>query len=222
MLALDALDVGASGLGLLNSAIGVGGLLGAVAAAALIGRARLATDFGFGMLLWGLPLILIALWLEPAFAAVALRARRDRQHDRRRDGRHAPPARRARGAARQGVRESWRASCCSRSGSGRSPPRCWRGRSGSSWALAITGVLLPALTLASWRVLGRIDADARVPERELALLRTLPMFAPLDAPTLEYLAGRLSRRKVRRGRDGLPEGRARGRVLRRRRRGRSR
>jgi hypothetical protein len=57
---------------LLNIAIGIGGLLGAVAAAALIGRARLATDFGFGMILWGLPIVLVALWLEPAFAVAAL------------------------------------------------------------------------------------------------------------------------------------------------------
>jgi hypothetical protein len=70
---------------------------------------------------------------------------------------------------------------------------------GVRWALAVTGALLPVLTLASWRLLGRIDAAARAPEHELALLRTLPMFAPLDAPTLEYLAGRLSRRQVSAG-----------------------
>jgi hypothetical protein len=40
------------------------------------------------------------------------------------------------------------------------------------------------------------------------------MFAPLDAPTLEYLAGRLSRREVDRGGDGLQEGGQGRRVLR--------
>ncbi len=195
ILALDALDIGASGLGLLNSAIGVGGLLGAVAAAALIGRARLATDFGFGMLLWGLPLVLIALWLEPAFAAVAfvLVGIGNTIVDVTGDTllqRGVPEELLARVFA---IMESLMLLTI---GLGSITAPLLAGAFGVQWALAITGVLLPALTLASWRLLGRIDADARVPEHELALLRTLPMFAPLDAPTLEYLAGRLSPRKV--------------------------
>ncbi|HET9673681.1 MAG TPA: MFS transporter [Gaiellaceae bacterium] len=195
ILALDALDIGASGLGLLNSAIGVGGLLGAVAAAALIGRARLATDFGFGMLLWGLPLVLIALWLEPAFAAVAfvLVGIGNTIVDVTGDTllqRGVPEELLARVFA---IMESLMLLTI---GLGSITAPLLAEAFGVRWALALTGVLLPALTLASWRLLGRIDAAARVPEHELALLRTLPMFAPLDAPTLEYLAGRLSRRKV--------------------------
>jgi len=198
ILALDALDIGASGLGLLNSAIGVGGLLGAVAAAALIGRARLATDFGFGMLLWGLPLVLIALWLEPAFAAVAfvLVGIGNTIVDVTGDTllqRGVPEELLARVFA---IMESLMLLTI---GLGSITAPLLAEALGVQWALAITGVLLPALTLASWRLLGRIDAAARVPEHELALLRTLPMFAPLDAPTLEYLAGRLARRDVTAG-----------------------
>jgi MFS family permease len=198
VLALDALDIGPSGLGLLNSAIGVGGLLGAVAAAALIGRARLATDFGFGMLLWGLPLVLIALWLEPAFAALALvlvgigNTIVDVTGDTLLQ-RGVPEALLARVF---GIMESLMLLTI---GLGSITAPLLAEVLGIRWALAITGVLLPALTLASWRLLGRIDAAARAPEHELALLRTLPMFAPLDAPTLEYLAGRLSRRRVTAG-----------------------
>ena len=198
ILALDALDIGASGLGLLNSAIGVGGLLGAVVAAALIGRARLATDFGFGMLLWGLPLVLIALWLEPAFAAVAfvLVGIGNTIVDVTGDTllqRGVPEELLARVFA---IMESLMLLTI---GLGSITAPLLAEALGVQWALAITGVLLPALTLASWRLLGRIDAAARVPEHELALLRTLPMFAPLDAPTLEYLAGRLARRDVTAG-----------------------
>jgi len=198
ILALDALDIGASGLGLLNSAIGVGGLLGAVVAAALIGRARLATDFGFGMLLWGLPLVLIALWLEPAFAAVAfvLVGIGNTIVDVTGDTllqRGVPEELLARVFA---IMESLMLLTI---GLGSITAPLLAEAFGVQWALAITGVLLPALTVASWRLLGRIDAAARVPEHELALLRTLPMFAPLDAPTLEYLAGRLARRDVTAG-----------------------
>jgi MFS family permease len=198
VLALDALDIGPSGLGLLNSAIGVGGLLGAVAAAALIGRARLATDFGFGMLLWGLPLVLVALWLEPAFAAFALilvgigNTIVDVTGDTLLQ-RGVPEDLLARVFA---IMESLMLLTV---GLGSIAAPLLAEGVGVRWALAATGVLLPALTLLSWRLLGRIDAAARAPEHELALLRTLPMFAPLDAPTLEYLAGRLARRKVNAG-----------------------
>jgi MFS family permease len=198
VLALDALDIGASGLGLLNSAVGVGGLLGAVAAAALIGRARLATDFGFGMLLWGLPLVLIALWLEPVFAAAALvvvgvgNTIVDVTGDTLLQ-RGVPEALLARVFA---IMESLMLLTI---GLGSITAPLLEEAFGISWAIAITGAVLPVLTLASWRLLGRIDDEAPAPERELALLRTLPMFAPLDAPTLEYIAGRLSRRDVRAG-----------------------
>lgn len=51
----------------------------------------------------------------------------------------------------------------------------------------IAAVLLAAAALAA-RGLARIDAAASVPVVELALLRSVPMLAPLDAPTLEALA----------------------------------
>src|SRR5207253_2070680 len=49
--ALDLLKIGTSGLGFLNAAVGVGGLLGVGIAFALVGRKRLANDFGFGLVL---------------------------------------------------------------------------------------------------------------------------------------------------------------------------
>ena len=220
VLALDALDIGPSGLGVLNSAIGVGALLGAAVAAALIGRARLATDFGFGMLLWGLPLVLIALWLEPPFAVAALvlvgigNTIVDVTGDTLLQ-RGVPEELLARVFA---IMESLMLLTI---GLGSITAPLLAEAFGVRWALALTGLLLPALTLASWRLLGRIDDAAQVPEHELALLRTLPMFAPLDAPTLEYLAGRLSRRQVNAGDTVCRQGGQGRRVLRRRnRRGR--
>jgi CRP-like cAMP-binding protein len=59
---------------------------------------------------------------------------------------------------------------------------------GVRWALAATGILLPVLALASWARLRGIDERAVVPERELELLRSLPLFAPLPPATLEHLA----------------------------------
>src|SRR5262249_54260526 len=62
------LDIGDGGVGYLNSALGVGGLVGAVVTLALVGRNRLAGDFGVGVVLWSAPLLVIGLYPRPAVA----------------------------------------------------------------------------------------------------------------------------------------------------------
>src|SRR6185503_4300825 len=51
--AFDLLGLGDSGVGLLTSAIGLGGLLGGAVALGLVGRPRLAPAFAVGLLAWG-------------------------------------------------------------------------------------------------------------------------------------------------------------------------
>jgi hypothetical protein len=70
--ALELLDLGQSGVGFLNAAFGVGGVLGAVVALALLARRRLASDFMLGIALWGAPLMLIGIWPNAAAAIVLL------------------------------------------------------------------------------------------------------------------------------------------------------
>ena len=70
--ALELLSMGEAGVGILNSAVGVGALLGAVAAFGLAGRPRLAAAFGAGIFLWGLPIALIGAWPEQAAVLVLL------------------------------------------------------------------------------------------------------------------------------------------------------
>jgi hypothetical protein len=64
---------------------------------------------------------------------------------------------------------------------------------GIRWALVITGSFLPVLVAIFWRRLLTIDTEAVVPEEQLALLRAIPMFAPLPPVTLEHLASSLER-----------------------------
>ncbi len=59
-IALELLDLGESGVGVLDAVLGVGGLIGSILAMGLTRRQRLATDFGVGVLLWSVPLVLIA------------------------------------------------------------------------------------------------------------------------------------------------------------------
>jgi hypothetical protein len=61
VLALDTLRIGESGVGLLNAAVGAGGLLGAGVSLSLIGRRGLAGPIGAGVVAWGLPLALVGL-----------------------------------------------------------------------------------------------------------------------------------------------------------------
>src|ERR1700687_1380209 len=63
----------AAGVGLVFAALGIGGLVGSVVAVRLVGQQRMASWFGVGLMLWGLPLLILAL--QPALpVAVALLA----------------------------------------------------------------------------------------------------------------------------------------------------
>ena len=61
VLAFDVFGTGEAGTGVLNAALGVGGVIGAVGTVSLIGRNQLAPSARNGMLVYGIPIALIAL-----------------------------------------------------------------------------------------------------------------------------------------------------------------
>ena len=67
-IALDLLKLGNGGLGTLNATMGIGGLLALV----LAQRGNLAQDFGWGVVLWAAPFLLVAAWPTMAGAVVAM------------------------------------------------------------------------------------------------------------------------------------------------------
>src|SRR5439155_25806736 len=73
-------------------------------------------------------------------------------------------------------------------------------------ALIAAGGGLTLVALLFWRRLGTVDAPALVPESELALLRNIPIFAPLPPVTLEQLAVNLSHVRVAAGSGVCREG----------------
>jgi hypothetical protein len=75
---------------------------------------------------------------------------------------------------------------------------------GDRWALVAFGAVLPVCAVLSWRSLSKMDRAEPAPELEL--LRSLPLFAPLPPPTLEYLAGHLVRRRFGAGQTILTRG----------------
>jgi len=195
VIALDLLDAGNAGVGFLNSAIGIGGLLGAVAAAALVGRRRLAADFGMGIFIWGVPIALVAIWPNQVFAIVLLGIVGIGNTLVDVSGmtlmqRAAPDEVLARVF---GVLESLLLLTVGLGALVAPFLLDWLGTRG---ALIVAGALLPLLIVPAWPHLTAIDRDGRVPEEQLALLRGNAIFSPLPASTLEQLADRLERVRV--------------------------
>jgi MFS family permease len=195
VVALELLDLGDAGVGYLNAAIGIGGLAGAAVMFALVaGTRRLAPHFALGMALWGLPMVLLALWTQPifAFAILGLLGVGNTLVDVAGVTllqRAVPDAVLARVF---GVLESltWGTIALgSIAASGLVAALGGRG------ALAVAGGLLPVLTVLSWRQLAVLDA--RPPDAAaLELLRGVPMFAPLTPAVIEALAGALEEVRV--------------------------
>jgi len=193
--AIQLLNLGSPGIGYLNAALGVGGLVGGVVAVTLVGVRRLAFTFGLALILWGAPILLIGVWAKagPAFVLIAIAGlgltivdvagftllQRAVPEDVL--------------ARVYGVLHS---AFYLTGGIGAivAPPLInWLGIRG---ALIATGAVLPVVTIPTFGLLARIDRTLRVPTAELAQLQAIPMFAPLPAPTLEALALSMKRREV--------------------------
>ena len=186
--AVELLGIGEEGVGYLNSAIGAGGFIGVLVTVTLVGRRQMAAPFAAGLFLWGTPIVLIGLlpFAPAAIVFLALLGIGNAVLDV--SGftimqRGVPNALRGRvfGVLESGVMLG------TGIGSGLAPVLL--GLLGIRGALIATGLVLPLLAVISWRWLGRVDADAVIPERELALLRGVPMLAPLPMTILEQVAG---------------------------------
>jgi MFS family permease len=195
---LELLDMGEAGFGFLNSAVGIGGFLGAALALALALRGRLARDFALGVALYGAPFALVVVWQEPVaalllmavvgvgntltdVAALTLLQRA------------VPDEVLARAF---GALESVLLACL---GLGAVLGPVLVETLGIEAALVVSGALLPAAVLLSAPLLARMDTRARVPAERVELLAGHPIFAPLPAATVEALAGRLAALSVAAG-----------------------
>jgi MFS family permease len=72
VIALDLLNAGRSWVGILDAMAGIGAMAGVAVVGRLTARGRLSTGVITGLLLWGAPLFLIALWDTRAAAVAAL------------------------------------------------------------------------------------------------------------------------------------------------------
>ena len=70
---IQLLGIGESGVGFLTAALGAGGRIGAFFSLSLAGQ-RLASPFASGLVLWGLPIVVIGIWPEAAVALLMMAA----------------------------------------------------------------------------------------------------------------------------------------------------
>jgi len=188
--AIELLGVGEQGVGYLNSAIGAGGFIGVLATVTLVSRRQMALPFATGLVLWGTPILLIGLLPFAPAAVVFLAVLGLGNAVLDIAGftimqRSVPNAVRGRvfGVLESGVMLG------TGIGSGLAP--LLLAALGIRGALVATGLILPTLAVATWRWVSQADADAVIPERELALLRGVPILAPLPMTVLEQVASDL-------------------------------
>jgi MFS family permease len=188
--AFHVLDAGPGAVGYMTAAIGVGGLVGGFWALALVGR-RLATPFGLALVVWGLPIALVAPrpYLVLALILLALVGAADSVEDVAGFTllqRVVPDELLGRvlgvvwGLAMGALALGSIAAPAVVSAIGPRP------------ALVVVGAILPVLTLLTWRGLVDIDRSVAVPAEELAVIEGVPMFAPLSIAAKEYLAAKLT------------------------------
>ncbi len=189
LLALDLLDMGEPGAGLLAAALGAGAMVGGAATFTVIGDNRLARVAAIGAVTWGLGLAGIALtasaWLAPllvvvggtGLAVVDIAGRTMLQRSIR-DEVLSRVFGLQEGLAMAGLA----------AGSVLVPVLV--GLGGLVAAVFAVAAVLPVVVALRWTRLTDLDRRAVVPAREIALLRRTALFRPLAAPQLAAVARR--------------------------------
>jgi MFS family permease len=193
--AFELLDTKEPGVAVLSAALGVGGILGSFGASLLVGSRHMGRWLVIALALWGAPIALIGALPFPstAFVLVAIVGLANSVIDipiYTLPVRLAPDAVLARVF---GVLESLVAFGVAL---GAAVTPALIAIVGVRGALGTTGAILPALALAAWRPLARLDERLKVRDVEIDALRATPLFGLLPVPTLEYLASRLGRKSV--------------------------
>lgn len=188
--AIELLAIGEAGVGLLNAALGLGGLVGAVFAISLTRSDRLIRTGTTALAYWGAPIALIGLFPVPAIAVGAMVVvgvanavfdvalftifQRGTANDER-----APVFSVFEGVVGAGAV----------TGSLLAPVLL--SAFGTRGALGITGAILPIIALVIYARIGRTDRLTVVDEPTLHLLRDVPAFADLPLTAFERLSGGL-------------------------------
>jgi len=190
VVAIDLLDTGDAGVGVLNAAVGAGGVLGSIFAFRLVKRGGLAGWFGVGIALFGAPLALIGVVPEQAAAIVLLglvgigNALVD-------VGGFMMLARLADETVLARMFAGFEAILTLGVAVGGLLAPLVIELLGLRLALLSIGVMAPVAVAVAWPALRRLDAPMRVRDADIEILREVRMLGALPAATIEQLAAGL-------------------------------
>jgi predicted MFS family arabinose efflux permease len=190
ILALTILHLGAGGAGYLNAALGAGALLAGFVTAFLVGRRHLSRTLSVSLAIsvGALAIIAAVPRVAPAFLLIGTVGLAGTVFDitgRTLLQRAAPPD------AIAGSFSILEATTDFGLATGAVLVRVATGVGGVRAALVAPAMVATLLIAVLWRQLARIDATATVPQVEIQLLRSLPIFAALSPPSLEGVAREL-------------------------------
>jgi MFS family permease len=189
--AFHLLGIGESGVGFLNAAFGAGGLLGGFAGLGLVSLRRLARPFAAGLVMWGVPIALIAVWPNAVWTVICLATVGAGNAVLDIAG-FTLIQRGTDDAVLARVFGVFEVLVIAALGVGSIIGSLLVDQFGVRVALVVAGSILPVLTILTFSRLRAIDASVVVPERQLRILQSIPLFSPLPPTTLDRLAVHLS------------------------------
>jgi predicted MFS family arabinose efflux permease len=190
VLAVDVLGFGGSAVGWLYAAIGIGGLAGGAAVAGLVRADRLGRCFIVGLLLWGVPLALLAPSPGPVACFLALGVVGAGNAVQDVGGGTLTPRLFSPGVLGR-VLGAEELIVFAGGGVGAAVAAPMIDGLGARGTLAASGIGLVALVAAYAIRFVQIDRDLPAVQPSADLMRGLPMFAPLPLAVVDLMATRL-------------------------------
>lgn len=194
--ALRLLDLGQSSVGALTAAIGVGGVLGGGLVLVRVRRARYGSDLALGLVLWGVPLVLLALAASSEGAAFLLLAIVGVGVTVVDVSALTLLQRAAQGELLTHALGLLEGIFVTTVAIGTLAAPLLVSAVGARNALLLTGLPLPLLAAALWRRLRRLDDGSRPSSPWAQLLAETAIFAPLSVAVREQLARSLEEREL--------------------------
>jgi hypothetical protein len=207
LASLRLLHAGEAGVGFVNSAFGAGALIGGLAGVSLLSRRRLGDPFALGLVLWGAPIALLVVWPTLGWALVCMAVVGAGNSILDIAG-YTLIQRSVVDVVLGRVFSTLEIIGSAAIGIGSIVAPALSAGLGVRGALIATGVILPVLALLFRLRLQAIDNATTVPQLELDLLASVPIFQPLAPTTLEKLAMRLRPVTVVRGQEVVRQGEA--------------